>query len=101
MEKDHRYEVVKAMIERGKIVEFSQIFTYIPKKVLVDDLHSSFRRLTLLSGSHIDKLELGEIFTISKLIEVDMSVVYKLCEKQFLSRKTGASRKRKSKPVNQ
>lgn len=94
MHKDNRYDVIKVMIEAGKITEFSQLFEYIPKSVMAIDLNSSYRRLTRL-GKQLDKLEMGEMHAISKLVGIRMDVVYALAEKQFLAKKTDQGRKRK------
>ncbi len=95
MHKDNRYEVIKTMIEAGKITEFSQIFLYAPKSVIAADLSSSHRRLTRV-GDQLDKLEIGEISAISKLIGVKMEVIYAIVEKQFLSKRTDGNKKRKN-----
>ncbi|WP_276484071.1 hypothetical protein [Paraflavitalea pollutisoli] len=94
MHKDNRYDVIKVMIEAGKITEFSQLFEYIPKSVMAIDLNSSYRRLSRLA-KQLDKLEMGELYAISKLVGIRMEVVYGLAEKQFLARKAEPGRKRK------
>lgn len=82
-------------MDAGKITEFSQIFLYVPKSVMAADLNSSHRRLTRLSNQ-LDKLELGEIFAISRLIGVKMEVIYFISEKEFLSKKAEVTKKRKN-----
>lgn len=94
MHKDNRYDVIKTMIEAGKITEFSQLFGYIPKSVMAADLNSSYRRLMRLA-KQLDDLKVTEIYAISKLIGVKMDVVYALVEKPFLARKAEQGRKRK------
>lgn len=83
MGKDNRYEVVKTMIEAGKIVEFSQIFNHIAIRVVADDLNSSFRRISNLMKQP-GKLELGQMQALSELIDVNIDVVYTLSKKQLL-----------------
>lgn len=99
MNKDNRYDIIKTMIEVGRITEFSQLFNYIPKSVIAADLNSSHRRLTRLT-EQLDKLEMGELYAISKLVGVKMEEIYKLTERQLLARKAETGKKRKNQSVN-
>ena len=99
MNKDNRYDIIKTMMEVGRITEFSQLFNYIPKSVMAADLNSSHRRLTRLS-KQLDKLELGEVYAISKLVGVKMQDIYGLAEQQFLTKKTETGKKRKNQSIN-
>ncbi|MBO9564861.1 MAG: hypothetical protein J7621_18945 [Niastella sp.] len=82
------------MIETGEIVEFSQIFDYIPVRVVVDDIKSSSRRFSRLKISP-DELELQEMCSLGKQIGVDMDVIYALSKKQFLSTEVKVAKKKK------
>ncbi|WP_276483794.1 hypothetical protein [Paraflavitalea pollutisoli] len=79
---DHRYDVVKDFIERGKIVEFKEIFTYLPKTVLIKDWRSNNYRLTRLID-HPQQLSVEEIYEIAALIKVDPALVLTLVVRQF------------------
>jgi hypothetical protein len=94
MAKDYRYEVVKTMIEAGKITEFSQIFNHIPIRVVADDLNSSFRRISNFIKQP-GKLELGQMQALSELIDVNIDVIYALSKKQFLPAEVKVAKKKK------
>jgi hypothetical protein len=82
MKKDERYEVVKDMIESGRITEFKHIFKYMPKTVMAHDLSTNTTRMTRLIDN-VQEFTLEEVYEISHLVEVDHFVVFKLMDKQF------------------
>ncbi|MFT3823809.1 MAG: hypothetical protein QM731_07805 [Chitinophagaceae bacterium] len=86
MNKDTRYETVKEMIEAKKVVEFRQIFKYIPKTVLARDLVKNTGRMTDLINK-AEKFSFEELYEISQLVEVNYSVIVDLVAKQFLEGK--------------
>ena len=84
MNKDERYEIVKDMIEAGKVTEFRQIFKYVPKTVLAHDLSTNTTRMTRMIDD-VQEFSVKEIFIIAELIEVDHSVIYRLIAKQHIN----------------
>jgi len=82
MKKDERYEVVKDMIESGRITEFKHIFKYMPKTVMAHDLSTNTTRMTRLIDN-VEEFTLEEVYEISALIEVDRLVIFKILDKQF------------------
>ena len=82
MKKDERYEVVKDMIESGRITEFKHIFKYMPKTVMAHDLSTNTTRMTRLIDN-VQEFTLEELYEISKLIEIDHLTIFRLLDKQF------------------
>jgi hypothetical protein len=84
MNKDERYEVVKDMIESGRVTEFRQIFKYMPKTVMAHDLSTNTTRMTRLIDN-VHQLTIEEVHIISELVDVEHATIYKLIAKQYLN----------------
>ena len=82
MEKDIRYESVKVMIETGRIREFQQIFSYLPKSILAHDLGTNNNRMTRLIN-HVEQFSLEELFRISHLLDVSYKTILTLVHNQY------------------
>jgi hypothetical protein len=82
MEKDRRYKTVKIMIEGGHLTEFSQIFDYIPKSVVANDLGTNYNRLIRLI-EHVEQFTLKELFTLSSFCDLDSKLVLDLVYNQY------------------
>lgn len=80
MAKDKRYKTVKALIESGKLHDFQEIYDIVPKSVIGADLKINYYKST----KHFNNpgtFEVDEIIQLSKLIEVDDDVLYRLIAK--------------------
>jgi hypothetical protein len=76
MEKDHRYDLVKILIDNGEIKSFAQIFKYIPKSIVGRDLgidHRTVGRRLKVPRS----ISLIHFFKLRELIDCDR---YKLLD---------------------
>jgi len=82
MEKDIRYESVKVLIETGRIQEFHQIFNYLPKSILAQDLGTNNNRMTRLIN-HVEQFTLEELFRISHLLGVSYKTVLTIVHNQY------------------
>lgn len=82
MEKDIRYESVKVLIETGRIQEFRQIFSYLPKSIMAHDLGTNNNRMTRLIN-HVEQFSLEELFRISNLLDVNYKTVLILIHNQY------------------
>src|ERR1700743_1370024 len=60
-QQDHRYPTIKPMLDQGRIKKLTDIFIYIPRTVLANDLGKNLKRLNEL----LDRLE---NFTIKDLL---------------------------------
>ena len=82
MEKDRRYKTVKIMIEGGHLTEFNQIFDYIPKSVVANDLGTNYNRLIRLI-EHVEQFTLKELFTLSSFCDLDSKLILDLVYNQY------------------
>jgi hypothetical protein len=60
-QQDHRYPTIKPMLDQGRIKKLTDIFIYIPRTVLANDMGKNLKRLNEL----LDRLE---NFTIKDLL---------------------------------
>lgn len=88
MAKDKRYISVKSLIETGRIVDFREIFEYIPRKVVYKDLGVNYSRFKRLLDS-TDLFTLQELITLAGLFEVDARAFIELAFAQYEKDKKG------------
>jgi plasmid maintenance system antidote protein VapI len=86
MEKDLKYRSVKALIEKGEITEFGQIFDIITLTKVAVDLGTHTSTLSDLNDN-VGKMSLERMFKLSELFEVPTETMLKLLEKQYTKRK--------------
>ena len=60
-QQDHRYPTIKPMLDQGRIKKLTDIFIYIPRTVLAQDIGKNLKRLNEL-------LDRPENFTIKDLL---------------------------------
>jgi hypothetical protein len=82
MKKDERYEVVRELIDSGRISEFRHIFKYIPKTVVAHDLGTNTTRMTRLI-ENVEELTIEDLRMIGNLIEVSYHAILQLVIKQY------------------
>lgn len=82
MTKDERYIGVKKLIESGHITEFKQIFTYLPKTVMAQDLGTNNNRMTKLI-ERTEMFTLEELNRIGDLIDISFDSVNMLASNQY------------------
>jgi plasmid maintenance system antidote protein VapI len=86
MEKDLKYRSVKALVEKGEITEFGQIFDIITLTKVAVDLGTHTSTLSDLNDN-VGKMSLERMFKLSELFEVSPETMLKLLEKQYNKRK--------------
>ena len=84
MSKDVRYNVVKQIIQSGLIEELSDIFKYIPKTIVANDLEKDTGR-TYVFFEKMEQLTLRDIYRLAQLIEVDAPVIFNLIDRQYVN----------------
>ena len=92
MAKDHRYKTVKVLIESGIITEFNQIFLYIPKSVVSEDMGINYSRFVRLL-QQVELFRLKELIILSGFFEVDGKAFIELAHSQYLTDKKVKPRK--------
>jgi hypothetical protein len=75
--RDDRYDLIKPMIETGKIKSFNDIFKYIPKTIVAKDLGKKVDRFNALM-SRVEEFTLTDLFLIAGFFEVDEDVILRL-----------------------
>lgn len=78
---DRRYELVRLLINDGKITEFRQIFDYLPKTILARDAGISLYRFTRLMYD-VERFKIREQFQMADASGVDFMVLWKLIMNQ-------------------
>jgi hypothetical protein len=86
MTKDKRYTLVKNQISGGYVKTFSEIFDIIPKTVVSIDLKIHNVRFNNLLND-VSRFELGDLYRIAALIDVDEKTILDLAHTQYLSEK--------------
>ena len=86
MDKDLKYRSVKALIEKGEITEFGQIFDIITLTKVALDLGTHTSTLSDLNDN-TGKMNLERMIKLSELLEVPSETIFKLLEKQYYKRR--------------
>lgn len=86
MAKDHRYQVVKRLIEANDIKAFQDIFNFIPKRVIYGDLGVNYAKFQRLFASP-DLLTLRELLTLAALIECEPHKLFDLATAHKVAKK--------------
>ena len=84
--RDPRYEIIKPMLNEGKIQSFADIFNFIKKSVVAADLGKRGPRFTQL----IDKVEdftVKELVIIARLCNLTTEEMFQLVATQLAERK--------------
>ena len=77
IKRDHRYDLIKPMIESGKIESFNDIFKYIPKTVVAKDLGKKVDRFNALM-SRVEQFMLEDLFIVAGFFEIDEDEMIRL-----------------------
>lgn len=86
MDKDNRYTVVKDLYAAKRIESFHQIFDYIPKTVVAEDIGTSAKRMTrLIEAPHTFTAE--EIYLMSELFSIPLDKLYMLVMQHYIHHK--------------
>lgn len=89
--RDSRYELVKPMVEAGKIEVFTDIFKFIPKTKVATDLGKKVDRFNELMNN-VEDFNLKDLFLIAKFCDLEEERMLQLVLKQYhetKSRKIG------------
>jgi hypothetical protein len=92
MTKDKRYTLVKNQISGGYVKTFREIFEIIPKTVVSKDLKIHNLRFGNMLND-MARFELGDLYRIAALIEVDEKIILDLAHAQYLADKKGKRKK--------
>jgi len=86
MERDNRYQGVKALIEKGQLKELTEILDIIPKTTLKKDLEiSNYRMASILA--HVEMVTMNEIYAMSSLFDVEFITIVMLIHNEYVRKK--------------
>src|ERR1700722_14549092 len=68
--RDHRYDLIKPMVETGKIMFFNDIFKYIPKTIVAKDLGKKVDRFNILM-THVEQFSLDDLFILAGFFDME------------------------------
>ena len=85
--RDDRYELIRPMLNDGKILSFNDIFKFIPKTVVATDLGKKVDRFTELM-KRVEKFTLEELFTIGRFCSLDETQILMLARDEYLKSKS-------------
>lgn len=88
MAKDKRYIAVKSLIETNSIKSFGEIFQFVPRKIVYNDLGVNYARFKRLVAQP-DLFTLRELNTLSGFFGVDTKVLFDLILFQIKTPKKG------------
>ena len=80
--RDPRYELVKPMVEAGKIEVFNDIFKYIPKTKVATDLGKKVDRFNELMNN-VEDFNLKDLILIAKFCDLEEEKILDLILKQY------------------
>jgi len=84
--RDTRYDLITPMIDSGKIESFNDIFKYIPKTVVANDLGKKVDRFTALMN-RVEKFTVEELFTIARFCSISESKILELMYNEHIKNK--------------
>ena len=83
--RDPRYEVIKPMLNEGKINAFPDIFKFIKKSVVAADLGKRGPRFTELINK-VEDFTVKELLIIARLCGLTTAEMFKLVEAELAKR---------------
>jgi hypothetical protein len=84
--KDERYKIVQNMLLQKNLTVFSQIFLYIPRKVVCTDMGMNYARFISLIRHPAD-FRFKELIAMAVLFDIDAKELIDLAWEQILQRK--------------
>lgn len=84
--RDPRYDLIKSMLSEGNIVFFTDIFKYIPKTVVANDLGKKVDRFTVMMN-HVEKFTLEEVFRLAAMCKLTDEQMYTLMHNEYAKKR--------------
>ena len=85
IQRDHRYELIPAMLEARRVQSFLDIFKFIPRTVVARDLGMKVARLSARLR-HLENFTLAEIFIIGDFCGLSRLKILELIKAEFALR---------------
>lgn len=91
MPKDNRYTVINVLIESGEIVSFQDIFKFISKRVIYNDLGMNWGKFQRIY-TNPDLLSLRELLTLARLIGCEPVKLFEIATVRKTAKKKSAKK---------
>ena len=93
-QQDHRYPTIKPMLDQGRIKKLTDIFTYIPKTILAQDIGKNLKRLNELLD-RLENLTVKDLLAIGNLCSLSRREMLLLLDAEFDSREENKTDRQK------
>ena len=84
--RDPRYDLIKPMLSEGNIVSFTDIFKYIPKTIVANDLGKKVDRFTVMMN-HVEKFTLEEVFRLAAMCKLTDEQMFALMHNEYVKKR--------------
>jgi hypothetical protein len=81
MVKHTRTDIIKPLIESGHIKEFKQIFQYVPKTAVAQDLGIHFNRFNNFMEK-VSEMRMSDMYLLCSYFEIDPHKMFELIDTQ-------------------
>lgn len=81
MVKHTRTDIIKPLIESGHIKEFHQIFIYVPKTAVAEDLGIHFNRFNKFLKT-VQSMRFNDFYMLCKYFDIDPAKMFELIDNQ-------------------
>ena len=83
--RDPRYDLIKPMLSQGQIESFTDIFKYIKKTVVANDLGKKVDRFTIMMEQP-KKLSVADVYKLASLCSLDVEEMFHLINTEVLKK---------------
>lgn len=83
--RDPRYDLINPMLSQGQIVSFTDIFKYIKKTVVANDLGKKVDRFTIMMEQP-KKFSVEDVYEMADLFSIDAKKMFELIYNENLKR---------------
>lgn len=80
--RDSRYDLIEPMMSQGKIVSFTDVFKYIKKTVVANDLGKKVDRFTVMMYDP-KKFSVGDLYRMGDLFKISAKQVFELIDNEY------------------
>ncbi len=82
MAKDPRYKTIRLLLAAGQLESFADIFNYIPKTKVANDLGLNVNRFSL-SIENVENFRIRDIYELARLCDLPARDIFELIDKQY------------------
>jgi len=83
--RDPRYDLIKPMLSQGRIESFTDIFKYIKKTVVANDLGKKVDRFTIMMEQP-KKFSVEDVYEMAELFSIDVRQMFELLDNEIVKR---------------